>query len=107
MTDDEMNAVGKVVVRVDEDLEDLIPDFLQNRHEDVQAIQQLLSANDYETISRLGHSMKGCGGGYGFDMITDIGASIEVAAKGQDADEVQKWLAELENLLGNIEVVYE
>ena len=107
MTNNEMNAVEKVVVRVDEELEDLIPDFLENRHEDIQAIQESLAKSDYETICRLGHSMKGCGGGYGFDMITDIGGSIEMAAKNEDAGEVRKLLEELEYLLGHVEVAFE
>ena len=107
MTDNEKGIGGKVIVRVDEDLEDLIPGFLENRQEDIRYIRESLGKGDYDTIGRLGHSMKGCGGGYGFDMITDIGASIETAAKGQDSDQIQKWLAELEYLLGNVEVVFE
>ena len=97
----------KIVVRVDEDLEDLIPGFLDNRHKDVETMTAALACGDYETVRVLGHSMKGSGGGYGFDAITDIGMSLETAAKEADSSELQKWINELSIYLGRVEVVYE
>ncbi|TDJ68612.1 MAG: Hpt domain-containing protein, partial [Proteobacteria bacterium] len=57
----------KIIVNIDPDLEDLIPGFLNNRAHDVRAINDLLDAEDFGAIRLLGHSMKGAGGGYGFD----------------------------------------
>ncbi len=104
---DESNAGGKVVVYIDEGLEGLIPGYLENRRADVRAIEAAITSGDYETVRSLGHQMKGSGGGYGFDLITDIGKSLEMAAKENDAENVQKWLAELTNLLEVVEVIYE
>lgn len=50
---------GKVLVRVDPDLADLIPGFLENRRRDMGRIWEALARNDYETIRILGHSMEG------------------------------------------------
>jgi len=97
---------GKIIVRVDPDLEDLIPDFLEMRREDVQTLSLALEKGDYKTIEILGHSMKGSGGGYGFDKITDIGRSIEDAAKIQDAGKIKKMTEELKNYLERVDVVY-
>ena len=58
---------------MDEDLGDLIPGYLENRKKDVVEILNCLNRRDYETIRSLGHKMKGSGGGYGFDTITEIG----------------------------------
>ena len=66
---------GKIIIHADIDLEDLIPGFLENRRKDIVEIGSLLASDDYETIQRLGHSMKGAGGGYGFDEITYIGSN--------------------------------
>jgi len=60
-----------------------------------------------ETILKLGHSMRGAGGGYGFDAITDIGRSLENAAKEKDSEEIRKWISELQNYLQRVEVLYE
>ena len=51
----------------DNDLADLIPGFLENRHKDV-AIQEAIEQGNYETIRVLGHTMKGAGGGYGLTL---------------------------------------
>ena len=96
----------KIVVNVDSDIEDLIPGFLENRHEDVKSIYDALEKEDYETIRILGHSMKGAGGGYGFDEITDIGKLIEESAEGKNQEEIKKWVINLTNYLDRVEIVY-
>lgn len=50
---------GKILVRVDPDLADLIPGFLESRRRDMGRIWEALARNDYETIRILGHSMEG------------------------------------------------
>ncbi len=94
-----------VVVYVDSDLEDLIPMFLENRHKDVEEIRTLLREGVLEKIIRLGHSMKGSGGGYGFDEISDIGRGMEEAAKSGDKDEVERLNNRLAEYLSVVEVV--
>jgi len=90
---------GKILVRVDPDVADLIPGFL--------AMQEALVQSDYETIRVLGHSMKGAGGGYGFEAITEIGAALEQAAKGKSSETIRRWIGELSAYLDRVEVIYE
>jgi hypothetical protein len=71
----------KILVHVDPDLMDLIPEYLENMKGNIRSILNALEKGDYETIRILSHSMKGSGGGYGFDPITHIGRFIEEAAK--------------------------
>jgi HPt (histidine-containing phosphotransfer) domain-containing protein len=97
----------KITVVIDEDLEDLIPGYMDNRRADIKNIKAALGSADFETIRILGHSMKGSGGGYGFDPITDIGASLEEAAKASCAEEITKQTEALSEYINNIEVVYE
>ncbi|RMG04743.1 MAG: Hpt domain-containing protein [Nitrospirae bacterium] len=97
----------KIVVVIDEDLEDIVPGFLENRKADIEEIGRLLEKSDFESIRILGHSMKGSGGGYGFDRITEIGAAIEEAAKRSDAEEIKRQTAELQDYLERVEVRYE
>ena len=51
--------------------------------------------------------MKGSGGGYGLDAISDIGQSMEQAAKDGNREEIRKWAQELQDYLERVEVVYE
>lgn len=50
--------------------------------------------------------MKGSGGGYGFNAVTDIGKAIEDAATRIDSEEVRRRLKELEDYIERVEVVY-
>jgi len=97
----------KIIVHVDPELEDLIPDFLGNRHKDIETLQEALAKGDYETIQKLGHTMKGIGGGYGFDSITDIGAALENVAKDKNNEEIRKLVGELLHYLERAGVVFE
>ena len=74
--------VEKIEVRIDPDLKDLIPGFLDNRAVDVAKMRDLLQRQDFAQIHLIGHSMKGAGGGYGFDRITEIGAAIGKCCSG-------------------------
>lgn len=102
-----MSATEAIVVHVDKDLEDLIPEFLANRQNDVAAIRGAAATGDYETIRVLGHGMKGAGGGYGFDDISAIGAALEQAAKRQDGPAIAAESERLADYLARVEVIYE
>ena len=97
----------KIIVHVDPEIADLIPGFLENRRKDTQTMSDALTQGDFETIRILGHSMKGAGGSYGFDAVTDIGKSLEQAAKDKDAERVEQSLQKLSAYLDHVEVVYE
>ncbi len=101
-----MNNSEKIIITVDPDLEELIPSFLENRHKDIKSIQSALESGDYETIRILGHSMKGSGGGYGFDFISEIGEVIEQAAKDKNENEIVKSNSKLAGYLEQVEVVF-
>jgi HPt (histidine-containing phosphotransfer) domain-containing protein len=96
----------KIIVQVDPDLEDLIPGYLQNRRQDMEAILQALEKQDFETIRILGHTMKGTGGGYGFDAISEMGRALEEAAKTRDTQAIKRELASLLDYLEAVEVVF-
>jgi len=102
-----MSDAEAMVVHVDQDLADLIPEFLDNRRGDVESIRGAVASDDYETVRVLGHSMKGSGGGFGFDDITEIGAALEQAAKRKDETAIRDELEKLANYLARVEVVYE
>lgn len=101
------NREEKIVVIVDEDLQDLIPGYLENRLKDITAIRESIAQGDYEAIRSIGHKMKGSGGGYGFDEITNIGRAMEEAAKNDYGEEIERQTAALKSYLERVEVVYQ
>jgi CheY-like chemotaxis protein/nitrogen-specific signal transduction histidine kinase/HPt (histidine-containing phosphotransfer) domain-containing protein len=82
-------------LHIDPDLLPLIPNYLKNRESDIAAMQQALSEDDFELIHRLGHSMKGSGGGYGLDKISAIGQQLERLAKLSNREAVREQIEEL------------
>lgn len=105
VTGGEAEQQGDIVVYVEPDLEDLIPGYLENRHRDVQEIGRFLLEDNLKEILRLGHSMKGSGGGYGFEGLTQIGGEIEDAARRGDKDIVSALKERLAGYLSRVKVV--
>lgn len=96
----------KIIVQVDQDLADLIPGYLSNRRADIVAINKALETKDMDTIRIIGHSLKGSGGGYGFETITDIGRIMEKAAKENCAEDISLQLTRLEDYLNHLEITF-
>jgi len=103
----EERQAGKIIAHVDPDLADLIPGYLANRKKDITAMHDALVKKDLDTIRTLGHSMKGSGGGYGFETITDIGMLIEKAAKEGWDEGIRVQVKRLEDYLCQLEIVYD
>jgi len=103
----EIGAEGEELVHIDASFEPLIPKFLTNRKKEVVTMQAALAAQDYETVRTVAHGMKGAGGSYGFDRITDMAAVVEQAAKTGDASTIERDLPALGSYLDRVKVVYE
>jgi len=98
---------AKIIVHIDRALAALIPGFLAHRRQDIPAVLAAVEQGDYETIRVVGHSMKGSGGGYGFDAITAMGSALEQAAQDRDPDTIRHWVGELATYLERVDIVYE
>jgi HPt (histidine-containing phosphotransfer) domain-containing protein len=95
-----------MVVRVDADIEDLMPIFLEGQREHVKTLVEALEKGDYDIVRFVGHNMKGAGGAYGFDFITELGQDLEQSAREQNAEKAGRLVKELSSYLERVEVVY-
>jgi len=102
---EESSPKDTILVRAIPKFADLMPGFLQNRRQDVIAMLDALDRGDFETVESLAHGMKGAGGNYGFQVITDIGAALEQAAGCADTVASRKWVGELSRYLDRVETV--
>jgi signal transduction histidine kinase/CheY-like chemotaxis protein/HPt (histidine-containing phosphotransfer) domain-containing protein len=84
---------------------DPIPVFLQNCRQNVITMLGALDRGDLETVKFLGHRMRGAGGMFGFQAITDIGASLEQAAESADTDASCRWVGELSRYLDRVAII--
>ncbi len=96
-----------LIVHPEPDLADLVPVYLERRKNDVIALEDSLLMSDYPSVRILGHSMKGSGGGYGFDGITEIGQRLESAGTDSDVAAARAAIDDLKSYLRNVEVCYD
>ncbi len=97
----------KPIVYIDEDIADLVPGFMDIRRNDIKEMNTALTAGDFESIRSVGHKMKGAGGGYGFDAITDFGMRLEEAAKVSHTAEIRSAIDGLATYVDTVEIIYE
>jgi len=100
------NVAQGTVAYVPEDLEPLIPGYMANRRKDILNIRQLVVEENYTEAQRLAHSMKGSGGGYGFEEISKLGAEMEIAAKSSTGAEILSGIDKLEHYLDTVSILY-
>ena len=93
----------EIVVKIDPDLKDLIPGYLQNRRNDIVNIKAALETKDFEFIQSQGRSMKGYGAGYGFAPVS----TLEEAGKTENVEEILTNIDQLAQYLDRITVVYD
>jgi len=95
-----------IIVKIDKDLEDLIPTYLQRRSEEIEKIHEAINGNDFNSLKVIGHKLSGNAGGYGFDDLGVYGASIEHAAEKENMDTIKENFEKIKDYLNRIQVTY-
>ncbi len=96
----------KRVIKVDADLADIIPDYLRNRRDELALLAGLIAAGDFDALRRIGHKMRGSGGGYGLDQLTELGERMETSAGAGDKAALTAQAAELKEFLDCVEIEF-
>lgn len=87
-----------LMVKVDPDIVDMVDDFLENQRREVLKLRTALATDQWQTVRRIGHGLKGIGGMYGFSWITEAGRVIEQG----DPEEIPKLAEQLEGYLKEV-----
>lgn len=95
---------SKVRINVDSELQDLIPQFLENRKKDIQAMSELVERKDLSAIAQLAHKIKGAAAGYGFRDLSDLAAQMEQAAKRNDLSPLESLSENMKDHFERIEI---
>ncbi|GAX61102.1 signal transduction histidine kinase-like protein [Candidatus Scalindua japonica] len=82
----------------DEDLVELIDEFVAGLKEDIASMRKVLESEDYNGLCRLAHQMKGAGGSYGYPILTEAAKTLEKAAKARDLEAATTALNKFEVL---------
>lgn len=91
-----------IYVRVDPELRTLVPSYLDNKRRDLQRLRTALAEGDFLLIEHVGHNIKGTGAGYGFSVMSELGAALEAAAKIKDQQHIAQCLDRIDDFLGRV-----
>jgi HPt (histidine-containing phosphotransfer) domain-containing protein len=75
-----------MMVLVDPDIVDMVDEFLENQKKASSNLRNAMEKADLLQVRKIGHTLKGVGGMYGFDWITQVGLAIQEAAEGNPSD---------------------
>lgn len=96
----------KIVVQIDEEIKEIIPNFLEGREKDINLFKVAIDAEDFDQLESIGHKLKGNAGSYGFHKMSEYGAGIEIAAKSKEMAKIKSLVGEFEEHFENIEIEY-
>lgn len=96
----------KRIIRVDAELAEIIPAYLQHRREELARLPALLQAGSFDEVRVIGHKLRGSGGGYGLDPLTEIGERMENAAKAKDKTALAAQAAELAEFIESVQIEF-
>jgi HPt (histidine-containing phosphotransfer) domain-containing protein len=65
----------------------IIDEFVHDLPGEVQKLQAFLGAGEMDSLRRVVHQLRGAGGGYGFESITELATVAEAAIKAAKAGE--------------------
>jgi PAS domain S-box-containing protein len=85
------NKFAKVIAR-----------FVGRLEEQLPAMDEAFWAQDFESIAKLAHWLKGAGGTVGFDVFYKPASELESAAKAMDLSAIERQLQEIHGLAGRI-----
>jgi HPt (histidine-containing phosphotransfer) domain-containing protein len=97
----------KIFLKIDRDIEELVPGYLKNRRMDIDKISNAVDQGDFDTARMLGHAMKGNGKSYGFEEISRIGLAIENSGIQKEPEIIRIELEKLLDYLNSIHITYE
>ncbi|MFN0316162.1 MAG: Hpt domain-containing protein [Burkholderiales bacterium] len=89
---------------VDHDVFGLAKKFLDRQARAVRGLWIAIRKKDFERIRKTGHDLKGSGGAYGLDGLSNLGTALEAAAGEKDGDLIEQLLASLEEKLASVEL---
>jgi len=96
----------KKIIKIDPDLKDLVPTYLEHMAQHLEAMPKLLEAGKFEELWSIGHKIHGSGGGYGLDFLTEFGERLEAAVKRKDRPAIEAQIKELKEFLDCLEIEY-
>ncbi|EGV31963.1 multi-sensor hybrid histidine kinase [Thiorhodococcus drewsii AZ1] len=100
-----MEEQSEIFAYAEPELLPFAQEFLDTQREALEHLRALLMDERFEEIRRLGHTMKGEGGGYGLEEVSVIGAAIQEACELKAAQTIATLLDRLDTYLDQVRIL--
>ncbi len=84
------------------ELKGVIPGYIGRRDQDITSLKTFVANQDFDSVSKLGHKLKGNGASFGFDRISELGGLLMKACDRYDIAEVKSLVADFEGEVNSI-----
>jgi HPt (histidine-containing phosphotransfer) domain-containing protein len=83
------------LVREDPDMVDIVEEFVKELPKRLAQMQAAYTALNWKMLRTLAHQLKGAGGSYGYQSLTELATEMEAGFSRQQADQFQAWMKQL------------
>lgn len=95
----------ETIIQIDKDIAELIPPFLQNRKNEIQAINALINQKNFKEIKNIAHQFKGASNMYGFHELGKLAQNIEEASLSLNDKEIKKNIDKADIFLKKVKII--
>ncbi|MFP4498639.1 MAG: response regulator [Vulcanimicrobiota bacterium] len=95
----EISLKEELLGRIDPDIVELLPHYIENVKETIRGMKKSLASQNYGSLRRKAHNLKGTGSSFGLNKISLLGEKLEIAVDRNDIEEAR-------NLVKNLEEYY-
>jgi len=86
----------------DPDFAELVEFFVESMPERQEALKSAYQSADFDSLRVIAHQLKGAGGGYGFDGVSERSAALEHACNDGGPHEILPHVQNLINYLNRV-----
>ncbi|WED22883.1 ATP-binding protein [Vibrio sp. JC009] len=105
-TENGINSSELYLVEVDEDLQELIPEFIEELEQEMYSMGMALEKENFEDLRRLAHGYKGACSNYGIQELAAIYFELESASQEQDKSRCHSVWSKARNYISRMEFRY-
>ncbi len=87
---------------IPEELKPLTAGYLERRDQDIQQLLVFAKNDDFASVGQLAHKLKGNGGSYGFEKISELGEKLGQASKDKNTAAILRLTADLSTEVSSI-----
>lgn len=96
--------MAKFIVKVDPEIKEIIPEFLERRRNDVLKLREFLNSREFHNLQMMGHRLKSNSAGYGCFHLGTLGGRLENAALAESIEKAISAVDEIEDFLTNVQL---